>query len=266
MIATPGRLLDFISSGDTNLKRVTYLVLDEADRMLDMGFEKDIRKILDQIPHPERQTLMFSATWPKEVQELARDYCYSEPCTVRIGKDESVKGGLTVNKDIEQVVQVLGNSFDKYDSLLKLIKQQTSGKPQKFIIFCATKRGVDELERNLRTDRELKDCKLEARGIHGDKQQFERDRIFNGFKKPMTDFSNILIATDVASRGLDVKDITVVVNYDLPTNIEDYVHRIGRTGRAGAKGTAYSFFVETECVLVHDLIKILKSSGQRIPS
>jgi ATP-dependent RNA helicase DDX5/DBP2 len=100
LIATPGRLLDFLEHNDTNLRRVTYLVLDEADRMLDMGFEKDIRKIISRITHPERQTLMFSATWPKDVQGLAREYCYQDPCTVRIGKDENLEGGLTVNKDI----------------------------------------------------------------------------------------------------------------------------------------------------------------------
>jgi ATP-dependent RNA helicase DDX5/DBP2 len=107
LIATPGRLLDFLNNGDVNLKRCTYLVLDEADRMLDMGFEKDIRKIISKIPHPERQTLMFSATWPKDVQMIARDYCYHEPCTVRIGRDENMAGGLTVNKDISQEIKVL---------------------------------------------------------------------------------------------------------------------------------------------------------------
>lgn len=240
-------------------------MLDEADRMLDMGFEKDIRKILDNIPHPERQTLMFSATWPKEVQDLCRDYCYTEPCTVRLGKEDSIKGGLTINKDIEQIIEVVSGGYDKYDKLIEVISQETKAGAQKIIVFCATKRGVDELERNLKVEARLRDTKLEARGIHGDKQQFDRDRIFNGFKKPMTDFSNILIATDVASRGLDVRDIKVVINYDLPTNIEDYVHRIGRTGRAGDKGKAYSFYVETEYALVHDLMKVLKSGGQQVP-
>lgn len=209
---------------------------------------------------------MFSATWPKEVQDLARDYCYTEPVTVRIGKEDSVKGGLTVNKDIEQHIEVLDGGYDKYDALIRLISENCRERPQKLIIFCATKRGADELERNLRTEGRIRDCKLEARAIHGDKIQQERDRALQGFKKPMTDFTNILIATDVASRGLDVRDISVVINYDLPTNIEDYVHRIGRTGRAGDKGKAVSFLVQTETSLVHDLVKVLKASGQKIPS
>jgi ATP-dependent RNA helicase DDX5/DBP2 len=111
----------------------------------------------------------------------------------------------------------------------------------------------------------MRECRVEARGIHGDKSQIERDRIFGGFKRPIDNFTNILIATDVASRGLDVRDISIVVNYDLPTNIEDYVHRIGRTGRAGDKGTSFSFLVETELTLIHDLIKVLQASNQIVP-
>lgn len=120
--------------------------------MLDMGFEKDIRKILNKIQHPGRQTLMFSATWPKEVQGLARDYCHSDPTTVRIGKDESVGGGLTVNKDITQHIRVLDSNYDKYNSLIELLKEVTREKPQKIIIFCQMKRGVDQLEYNMRAD------------------------------------------------------------------------------------------------------------------
>ena len=152
LIATPGRLLDFLEHGDTNLRRCTYLVLDEADRMLDMGFEKDIRKIISKITNPHRQTCMFSATWPKEVQGLVREYCYQDPCTVRIGKDESLQGGLTVNKDISQDIRIMSSNYEKYDSLIKLIIESNKEKPQKIIIFCQTKRGVDELERNLRHD------------------------------------------------------------------------------------------------------------------
>lgn len=240
-------------------------MLDEADRMLDMGFERDIRKILDKIPHPDRQTMMFSATWPKEVQSLAREYCHSDPVQVRIGKEDSLQGGLTVNKDIKQIIEVLQSNLDKYHQLLRLISEECRERPQKIIVFCATKRGVDDLERNLRQDERMRQCKVEARGIHGDKAQFERDRIFGAFKRPLDNNTNILLATDVASRGLDVRDITMVINYDLPTNIEDYVHRIGRTGRAGDKGVAFSFLVETECGLIHDLIKVLQTAGQIIP-
>lgn len=273
LIATPGRLLDFIQSGVTNLRRVTYLVLDEADRMLDMGFEKDIRRIIEYIPHPDRQTVMFSATWPKEVQALARDYCYQEPCTVRIGKDETMEGGLTCNKDITQNIQVLDSQNDKYFALLELIKAQCTDQAKKIIVFCGTKRGVNELERNLRREQGLP--KVVVSGIHGDKVQMDRDNIFRCFKRKLDETyelrndqkfykSNILLATDVASRGLDVRDISVVVNFDMPTNIEDYVHRIGRTGRAGDKGTSYSFVYAGELGIVPDLVKILKSCNQEI--
>lgn len=207
---------------------------------------------------------MFSATWPKEVQHLARDYCYSDPCQVRIGKEDSC-GGMTVNKDISQTIQILNSTYDKYDATVKLMCDLTRDGPRKVLIFCATKRGVDELERNLKQEGQLRSARLEARGIHGDKVQYERDRSLNAFKQPLKDGSSILIATDVASRGLDVRDISVVINYDLPTNIEDYVHRIGRTGRAGDKGSSYSFLVNTEFGLVNDLLKIMKSSGQKIP-
>ena len=144
LIATPGRLLDLVSNGDINLRRVTYLTLDEADRMLDMGFEKDIRKIVDQIKHPDKQTMMFSATWPPEIQSLARDYCSMDPIQIRIGDCPESCGGLTVNKNISQKVRVIDN-YDKYDELCRMIDTMSDGgqKPQKMIVFCQTKAGVN---------------------------------------------------------------------------------------------------------------------------
>jgi len=226
LIATPGRLLDFIESGVTNLKRVTFLILDEADRMLDMGFEPQIRKVLSQM-RPDRQTLLYSATWPKEIQRLARDFCREDPVKLTIGSEE-----LTTNADIVQQIEVVGE-YEKRDRFMQFIKGVMQNGDQRVLVFTATKRGADSLTR------ELQYQQLSAAAIHGDKEQRERDRAISEFKSGRV---SILVATDVAQRGLDIKDCGYVVNYDLPKNIEDYIHRIGRTGRAGAKGTAVSFF------------------------
>jgi len=247
VIATPGRLIDMLESGITNLRRVTYLVMDEADRMLDMGFEPQIRKIVDQI-RPDRQTLMFSATWPKEVQRLANDYLH-DYMQVTIGSLE-----LSANTNITQIVEVC-TEFEKRTKLIKHL-EVISSNAGKVLIFVGTKRVADELTKFLRQDG------WPALAIHGDKQQQERDWVLNEFKSGN---SPIMIATDVASRGLDVKDIGFVINYDLPNGIEDYIHRIGRTGRAGNKGTAYSYFTPNESKLARDLIKILTDAKQNVP-
>jgi len=225
VIATPGRLLDFLEGGVTNLKRVSYLVLDEADRMLDMGFEPQIRKVVSQI-RPDRQTLLYSATWPKEIQRLARDFCREDPVKVTIGSEE-----LSLNPNITQQIEVVGE-FEKRDRFMAFMKEAASG-DNRVLVFTETKRGADSL------CRELQYQQLSAAAIHGDKDQRTRDRTLGEFKSGRT---NILIATDVAQRGLDIKDVRYVVNYDVPKTLEDYIHRIGRTGRAGAKGTAVSFF------------------------
>mmetsp|Transcript_997 Transcript_997/g.1790 ORF Transcript_997/g.1790 Transcript_997/m.1790 type:complete len:473 (+) Transcript_997:669-2087(+) len=287
LIATPGRLLDFLDSNDTNLRRVSYLTLDEADRMLDMGFEKDIRRILNYIKHPDRQTLMFSATWPKEIQALARTYCSMAPIHIQIGEQSNLEGGLTVNTDIKQFVYVLRNNYDKYERLAALMGQFTDmGRMQrKIIIFCETKVGVNELENQMRNDQNLQErFRCQVRGIHGDKMQYQRDEIYRKFKESLEESffhgqriengqvmhvkymcSNILIATDVASRGLDVKDVQIVINYDMPKNIEDYVHRIGRTGRAGKQGESHSFITGKNMCVVGELTKLLRKSKQEVP-
>ncbi|XJO71100.1 hypothetical protein BDV3_000673 [Batrachochytrium dendrobatidis] len=244
-IATPGRLIDMLESGKTNLKRVTYLVLDEADRMLDMGFEPQIRKIVDQI-RPDRQTLMWSATWPKEVQALARDY-QKEFIQVNVGSME-----LSASHNITQIVEICP-SHDKRHRLYKLLEDIMSNADQKTIIFTGTKRTADDITRDLRHDG------FPALAIHGDKKQQERDWVMQEFKSGKTP---ILIATDVAARGLDVKDVKFVINFDFPNNIEDYVHRIGRTGRANNKGTAYTLFSPDNFKSARDLVKILEEAGQ----
>ncbi|CAE7612946.1 unnamed protein product [Symbiodinium natans] len=247
VIATPGRLIDFLESRDTNLKRVTYLVLDEADRMLDMGFEPQVRKICSQV-RPDRQTLMWSATWPKDVQKLARDICREDPVHINVGANE-----LRTAHTIRQFVEVVQES-DKRSRLRRLLEKVMDG--SKILIFCETKRGGDELTREMRTDG------FPALCIHGEKKQEERDWVMKEFKEGK---SPILVATDLASRGIDVKDIKYVINYDFPNQIEDYVHRVGRTGRAGATGSAYTFFTSDKAKHAKDLIGVLKEAKQQIP-
>uniref|UniRef100_A0A668A280 RNA helicase n=1 Tax=Myripristis murdjan TaxID=586833 RepID=A0A668A280_9TELE len=246
-IATPGRLIDFLECGKTNLRRCTYLVLDEADRMLDMGFEPQIRKIVDQI-RPDRQTLMWSATWPKEVRQLAEDFL-KDYVQINIGALQ-----LSANHNILQIVDVC-NDMEKEDKLIRLLEEIMSEKENKTIIFVETKRRCDELTRRMRRDG------WPAMGIHGDKSQQERDWVLNEFKYGK---APILIATDVASRGLDVEDVKFVINYDYPNSSEDYIHRIGRTARSQKTGTAYTFFTPNNMKQASDLISVLREANQAI--
>ncbi|RBR13991.1 uncharacterized protein FIESC28_07957 [Fusarium coffeatum] len=246
-IATPGRLIDMLEAGKTNLRRVTYLVLDEADRMLDMGFEPQIRKIIGQI-RPDRQTLMWSATWPKEVRALASDFL-NDFIQVNIGSME-----LAANHRITQIVEVV-TDMEKRDRMIKHLEKTMENKENKILIFVGTKRIADEITRFLRQDG------WPALSIHGDKQQNERDWVLDQFK---TGKSPIMVATDVASRGIDVRNITHVLNYDYPNNSEDYIHRIGRTGRAGAKGTAITLFTTDNQKQARDLVNVLTEAKQQI--
>jgi ATP-dependent RNA helicase DDX5/DBP2 len=246
-IATPGRLIDMLESGKTNLRRVTYLVLDEADRMLDMGFEPQIRKIIGQI-RPDRQTLMWSATWPKEVRQLASDYL-TDYIQTNIGSMD-----LSANHRIKQIVEIV-SEFEKRDRMIKHLEKIMEDRSNKVLIFTGTKRVADEITRFLRQDG------WPALSIHGDKQQNERDWVLNEFK---TGKSPIMVATDVASRGIDVRDISHVLNYDYPNNSEDYVHRIGRTGRAGREGIAITLFTTDNAKQARDLVAVLAESKQQI--
>ncbi|XP_023163504.2 ATP-dependent RNA helicase p62 isoform X2 [Drosophila hydei] len=249
VIATPGRLIDFLSAGATNLKRCTYLVLDEADRMLDMGFEPQIRKIVSQI-RPDRQTLMWSATWPKEVKQLAEDFL-GNYIQINIGSLE-----LSANHNIRQVVDVC-DEFSKEDKLKSLLSDiyDTSENPGKIIIFVETKRRVDNLVRFIRS------FGVRCGAIHGDKSQSERDFVLREFRSGK---SNILVATDVAARGLDVDGIKYVINFDYPQNSEDYIHRIGRTGRSNTKGTSFAFFTKNNAKQAKALVDVLREANQEI--
>ncbi|KAK6757684.1 hypothetical protein RB195_015475 [Necator americanus] len=248
VVATPGRLLDFLDNGTTNMKRCSYLVLDEADRMLDMGFEPQIRKIIGQI-RPDRQTLMFSATWPKEVRALAADF-QRDAAFLNVGSME-----LAANHNITQLVDVL-EEHAKQPRMMQLLNDIMNQPECKTIIFVETKRKADDLTRWMRRDGWPTLC------IHGDKNQGERDWVLSEFKAGKTP---IMLATDVAARGLDVDDIKYVINYDYPNNSEDYVHRIGRTGRRDKKGTAYTFFTPQNAPKARDLIKVLEEAGQMVP-
>ncbi len=220
VIATPGRLLDHLDRRSINLQGVRVVVLDEADEMLDMGFRDDIEAILKKVPG-DRQTVLFSATMPQQILDLSTKYL-RDPRTVRVIHDQ-----LSVPK-IEQSyfevresgkVDVLSNVIDLYD-------------PHLTLIFCNTKRRVDELVSHIQARGYL------AEGLHGDMSQSQRERVMGKFR---TGGIDILVATDVAARGIDVEDVDIVINYDVPQDPEYYIHRIGRTGRAGKEGRSFTF-------------------------
>mmetsp|Transcript_9205 Transcript_9205/g.21223 ORF Transcript_9205/g.21223 Transcript_9205/m.21223 type:complete len:239 (-) Transcript_9205:1625-2341(-) len=214
-----------------------------------MGFEPQLRKIVSQI-RPDRQVLMWSATWPKELKQLASDYL-QEYYQVTVGSLD-----LAANKDVTQVIEVCTDQ-DKYRNLLRYLRDNLSPK-DRVLVFVETKKGCDLLTRSLRGDG------FQARAMHGDKGQEERDWVLQQFK---TCVATLLVATDVAARGLDVDDIRMVVNFDFPNDMESYIHRIGRTGRAGKKGIAVSFFVsEKNGRMARDLVEILQRTNQNIPS
>jgi len=246
VIATPGRLIDFLEVGKINLRRTTYLVLDEADRMLDMGFEPQIRKIIEQI-RPDRQVLMWSATWPREVQQLANDFLHHSYIHINIGSSE-----LSANHNILQIVDVC-EDWQKEEKLARLLDEIGCEQGAKILVFVETKRKADELTRLMRKDGWPAMC------IHGDKQQKERDWVLGEFK---TGSTSILVATDVAARGLDVDDVKFVINYDYPNNSEDYIHRIGRTGRKGNTGTSYTLFTPNNAPKARDLVSVLTEAKQ----
>ncbi|XP_058065221.1 uncharacterized protein LOC131214899 [Anopheles bellator] len=247
VIATPGRLIDFLEGEKTNLRRCTYLVLDEADRMLDMGFEPQIRKIISQI-RPDRQVLMWSATWPKEIRKLAEEFL-RDYIQINIGSLN-----LAANENILQVIECC-EEYEKESRLFMLLEKMSTQHDNKAIIFVETKRKVDKIVNIIRRQG------WRADGIHGDKSQKDRDYVLNTFRRST---NGLLVATDVASRGLDVDDVKFVINFDFPNNTEDYVHRIGRTGRSTNKGTSYTFFTPANASKASDLISVLQDANQYI--
>lgn len=248
LIATPGRLVDLIERGRLSMENVRFLCLDEADRMLDMGFEPQIRRIVEQEGMPqgeERQTMLFSATFPPNIQRLASDFLtnYIFLTVGRVG---------SASKDVTQAVEYV-DQRDKIDVLMKFLLTIEEGL---ILIFVETKRSCDYIEDVL--------CSkgFPACSIHGDKSQREREDSLRSFRGGHTP---VMVATDVAARGLDIPNVTNVVNFDLPTNIDDYVHRIGRTGRAGNTGAALSFVNEKNTGVARDLRDLLDENDQEVP-
>ena len=255
VVATPGRLNDFLApppgfSAPVRATHAKYVVLDEADRMLDMGFEPQIKKILKMCPSA-RQTLMFTATWPEAVRKIAEQFT-SEPTHVRIGE-----GGtrLTANTSITQTVEIIEEEA-KLDRAIAVLRANIVD-GARGIVFCGTKRRCDFV------DRKIKACGLRSAGaVHGDKDQAEREYALDLFRKGK---APVLVATDVAARGLDIPGVSFVLVYDFPLQTEDYVHRIGRTGRAGAVGASHCFFTRDDAPAARELVQILEGAAQTVP-
>ncbi len=238
IVATPGRLEDHLSQRTLELKRVSIVVLDEADRMLDMGFAPAIRRILDRTPK-ERQTMLFSATMPSEITQLAAQYLRN-PARIEVARPGSTA------ENVEQEVVVLPHA-EKSAMLSDLLKEH----PGSVLVFARTRHGARKLAKAVR------DFGHSAAELHSDRTLEQRRAALNGFKKGTF---RVLVATDIAARGIDVKEIGLVVNFDIPEKAEDYIHRIGRTGRAGASGKAITLVTPEQHKDVRDIEKLLKTS------
>ena len=241
LVATPGRLLDHAGQGTLDLGQVQILVLDEADRMLDMGFAPQINRVVEQIP-AYRQTLLFSATMPPEVEALARKYL-RRPIVVQVGRRSSA--AVTVAHAVYPVP-----AEKKVDLLVHLLRRPEM---DSVLVFTRTKHGADKVVRNLEKN------DIASTAMHADKTQAQRIKALEGFRDGTI---RVLVATDIAQRGLDINGISHVINYDVPQQAEDYVHRIGRTGRAAASGDAVTFMAPDEIAMVRTIERVI---GQQIP-
>ncbi len=238
LVATPGRLLDLSKRNDVNLTAVRYLVLDEADQMLDLGFIHDLRRISKMVPK-RRQTLLFSATMPKQIEELAQEYL-TDPIRV-----EAAAPGKTADKIDQYIHFVTGK-----DQKTQLLRQSLTDNPDgRAMVFLKTKHSAEKLSKH------LENIGFAAASIHGNKSQSQRERALKAFKDGEM---RVLVATDVAARGIDIPGVTHVYNYDLPTVAEAYVHRIGRTARAGKEGIAIAFCAPDEIKMLRDIEKLTK--------
>nr|WP_217343703.1 DEAD/DEAH box helicase [Noviherbaspirillum sp. L7-7A]MBV0877773.1 DEAD/DEAH box helicase [Noviherbaspirillum sp. L7-7A] len=238
VIATPGRLLDHVQQKTISLSQTQILVMDEADRMLDMGFLPDLQRIINLLPKA-RQNLMFSATFSPEIKKLASSFL-NDPVTIEVARSNA-----TADRVTQTVYKV--SEDDKRDAVLHLIRGRDL---KQILVFSNTKIGASRLARHLEQEG------VKASAIHGDKTQNERMAALEAFKNGGVD---VLVATDVAARGLDISDLPCVINYDLPYNAEDYVHRIGRTGRAGASGDAISLYSDKDARLLQDIEKLIRA-------
>ncbi|HJV84292.1 MAG TPA: DEAD/DEAH box helicase [Noviherbaspirillum sp.] len=243
LIATPGRLLDHVQQKTLNLSQTQILVMDEADRMLDMGFLPDLQRIINLLP-AQRQNLMFSATFSPEIKKLANSFL-KNPVTIEVARS---------NATADNVTQVLYKVEEeaKRDAVAHIIRERNL---KQVIVFSNTKIGASRLSRHLEKEG------VKAAAIHGDKTQAERMAALDAFKQGSIE---VLVATDVAARGLDIAELPCVINFDLPYNAEDYVHRIGRTGRAGASGDAISLFTDKDARSLADIEKLIKHHIARV--
>merc|ERR1719343_424194 len=252
LIATPGRLTDMVDRGNVSLELIQFFILDEADRMLDMGFEPQVRQIVERTnlgknsPHP-RQSMMFSATFAREVQHMARDFL-NDYVFITVGRVGSASELIT------QSVVYAGELKQKCRALEKAIKDHLP-RDSLAVVFVETKRAADTLEL------ELYESGVPVTAIHGDRTQAEREEALAAFKSGA---NPVLVATDVAARGLDIPNVSLVVNFDMPKQLDDYVHRIGRTGRAGRKGVAIAF-VNERCTYLTELGDVLLEAKQDPP-
>ncbi|CAN0022398.1 unnamed protein product [Ascophyllum nodosum] len=250
VVATPGRLKDLVGEGACDLSQVTSLVLDEADRMLDLGFEQDVRDIIGCCAKAgERQTAMFSATWPKSIRDLAAEFL-TRPVKVNVGDDE-----LTANSRVEQHVEVV-EERERDGKLLRLLAKCHGSRNNRVLVFALYKREAARLEQFLQRN------SFDAVAVHGDKGQGDRERALGQFKSKECP---LMVATDVAARGLDIPDVEYVINYSFPLTIEDYIHRIGRTGRAGKKGVSHTFFHQGDKARAGELVNVLQDANQSVP-
>ena len=239
LIATPGRLLDLMSQGYISLKDISYFVLDEADRMLDMGFINDIKKIIDKLPR-QRQSLFFSATMPNNILKLSNSI-------LNYPEKVSVHQTSATADTVDQLIYYT-NKSDKRALLTDILKNKVLSQ---VLIFSRTKHGADRLVKN------LKKKKIAAVAIHGDKSQPQRQRALKSFKNKEV---RVLVATDIAARGIDIDKLNFVINFDIPNEPETYVHRIGRCGRAGEKGQSISICEPEENIYAKDIEKLIKAS------
>ncbi|XP_077170387.1 ATP-dependent RNA helicase DDX42 isoform X3 [Paroedura picta] len=245
VVCTPGRLIDHVKKKATNLQRVTYLVFDEADRMFDMGFEYQVRSVASHV-RPERQTLLFSATFRKKIEKLARD--------ILIDPIRVVQGDIgEANEDITQIVEILSSGPNKWNWLTSCLVEFTSS--GSVLLFVTKKANAEELANNLKQEGHSLGL------LHGDMDQSERNKVISDFKKGTFP---VLVATDVAARGLDIPSIKTVINYDVARDIDTHTHRIGRTGRAGEKGVAYTLLTPKDSNFAGDLVRNLEGANQHV--
>jgi len=250
VVGTPGRIVDFLSDDTLNLSSVEFFVLDEADRMLDLGFEPQIQEMASRLP--THRTIMFSATWPSSIQKMASRYLKT-PITITIGE---AQGEAKACATVQQIIEVINDPNARDPRLRELIQQYHKNRKNRVLIFVLYKKEA------VRVEQKVARWGWKVASIHGDKTQLDRTKALAGFKDGSCP---LLIATDVAARGLDIPDVEYVINFTFPLTIEDYVHRIGRTGRAGKTGIAHTLFTNNDKSHAGELANVLKLANLPVP-